>query len=255
MKQLLKQVAVRGVMLADRCRRRAAEYALILGHMRSGSTLLAHILMSHPEVLGCGERNASYRNAADLAALRLDCYFANRTYFGRQRIFVDQVNHNRFIPEDAFLQRPTVKVVFLVRRPEPALASMADVLGRHYGTSLPECADYYVARLARLAAYARSMHAAERALCVRYESLVGEPGAALARLQAFLGLATELRQTYRVFPFTGRRGDPGRRILQGRICGGGAAERPPVPPEVVGPARAAYEDCLRALVEAGVAPS
>ena len=48
----------RGALSAQlRLRGGPTHYVLVLGHMRAGTTLLAHILMSHPAILGCGERN------------------------------------------------------------------------------------------------------------------------------------------------------------------------------------------------------
>jgi LPS sulfotransferase NodH len=38
------------------------EFVHILSHMRSGSTLLAHLLASHPEIIGYGETHIRYRS-------------------------------------------------------------------------------------------------------------------------------------------------------------------------------------------------
>ena len=46
-------------------------YVFILAHMRSGSTLLAHLLASHPDFVGAGETKVCYRTPADLPQLIL----------------------------------------------------------------------------------------------------------------------------------------------------------------------------------------
>src|SRR5262245_57001546 len=58
-----------------------ASTILILGHMRSGSTLLLHILLTNPEVIGCGERNAVYRSPEDFDKLEIASRFAQRAPF------------------------------------------------------------------------------------------------------------------------------------------------------------------------------
>ncbi|HUA89621.1 MAG TPA: sulfotransferase, partial [Steroidobacteraceae bacterium] len=52
------QLAERGLLLSGVPRPQAL---LVLGHMRSGSTLLLHLLMTHPQIAAVGERNAVYR--------------------------------------------------------------------------------------------------------------------------------------------------------------------------------------------------
>ena len=46
------------------------EYVIVLSHMRSYSTLLAHLLGSHPEIAGYAEMHTSYAQRRDLLRLR-----------------------------------------------------------------------------------------------------------------------------------------------------------------------------------------
>ena len=46
-------------------------YIFILGHMRSGSSLLAHILADNAEVAGAGESHITYQTPRDLPKLIL----------------------------------------------------------------------------------------------------------------------------------------------------------------------------------------
>ena len=48
---------------------RTAGYLFVVGHMRSYSSLLAHILGSHPRIVGYAEMHQKYRNVLDLLEL------------------------------------------------------------------------------------------------------------------------------------------------------------------------------------------
>jgi hypothetical protein len=45
------------------------EFLFVLGHMRSGSTLLCHLLCNSDEIIGFGETHNNYRRRSDLAKL------------------------------------------------------------------------------------------------------------------------------------------------------------------------------------------
>src|SRR5688572_25028043 len=47
----------------------AAGYLFVIGHMRSYSSLLAHILGSHPRIVGYAEMHQKYRTVLDLLEL------------------------------------------------------------------------------------------------------------------------------------------------------------------------------------------
>src|SRR6478735_5024629 len=157
----------RGVMLASSSLAEAArscvgvprpEVVLVLGHMRSGSTLLLHILLSHPTIAGLGERNATYASSADLSRLVVATALARRQPFAPFRYVVDQINHSRFTPEFTVLNHPRVRLLFLVREPAGTIASLLELTRKHYEPwPLERAVDYYVERLTTLARYARSI--------------------------------------------------------------------------------------------------
>src|SRR5580658_860179 len=100
---------------------------LLLGHMRSGSTLLLHLLMTNPEVSAMGERGAVYASRADLARLALATRWAHRSPFRHLGYVADQVNHNQLTPNLSLLKDPRVRVLFLLRRPELTLACILEL--------------------------------------------------------------------------------------------------------------------------------
>src|SRR3984957_4837740 len=125
---------------------------LLLGHMRCGSTLLLHLLMTNPQVSAQGERNAVYASGADFARLALSTRLAHPSPLRRLRYVADQVNHNHATPGEQVLGRRRVRAVFLLRGSDAALASLLELSRVFYeGAWSPERAlEYYIGRGARL---------------------------------------------------------------------------------------------------------
>lgn len=219
----------------------------ILGHMRSGSSLLLHLLISSPEILGYGERNSAYASVTDFRRMAVDIHYHRRRLLRRSRYLIDQINHDRFIESDDLLCHPDLRILLLVREPEASIASMVDVLGRHYGTTLEDSTDYYVARLATLARYARHIDDPDRCRCLTYGELIDDTEQTLSGLVRFLGLEHGLSDRYRVLPFTGRHGDPSERIRSGRIIRDAPPRALTLEPLVRERLSRAYADCRATL--------
>jgi len=192
---------------------------LLLGHMRSGSTLLLHLLMTNPEVSALGERGAVYASRADLARLAIACRMAHRSPFRRWRYVADQVNHNQLTPNSRLLQDPRVRILFLLRRPPCTIASIVELYRAHYrqAWSPSQAVDYYVERLGALRELGESLASPTRAALISYETLTDLPQETLEALRLFLGLKEGFTHTYLTYPFTGKHGDPGPNIAAGRI--------------------------------------
>ncbi len=246
-KDLLRRAALAYLERREDRRSEPRKIIWVLAHMRSGSTLLMHLLSSHPDILGAGERNATYSSEDDLRRLAITAAYARRQLFSNHGRVVDQINHNRFLAAEDLLNHPRVYKIFLVREPRSALASMVEVLGRHYGMTLEEATDYYLQRLPALARYAQHVLNRESSFFLTYDDLVGHAGPVLGRLQTFLHLRTPLPESYRTFDFTGRQGDPSERIRSGRIL----TDLPPRPlemePRALERIREAYARCSSVL--------
>ena len=213
--------ATRLFAAADRLRGHRQDYLFVMAHMRSGSSLLLHLLASNPDIAGCGERNAVYRARVDLHRLSLEARRQNGRILRPPKYVVDQINHSSMVPSGDLLVNQRMRCVFLLREPAGAISSMLDVLQRHYGTQYKEAALYYRDRLADLAHYSELTK--QKAFVLLYEDLLLRPDKTLQALGRFLGLQTSLTSEYRVFDFTGKRGDPSSKILAGRIL---ANDRP-----------------------------
>ncbi len=195
-------------------------YILLFSHMRSQSTLLAHILGSHPEIDGYTELHQHYESPIDLRNMtrRIEEHTGERR---RGRYAFDKLLHNMAIVDRAILLRDDVKVVFLLRNARDTIPSIVRA-GRYDDTVLkiadPAVAtNYYVTRLERIDQY--SEWVGGRAALVEAEKLVADTGAVLAGLTRFLELETPLTPTYAKFKHTGERGlgDMGPNILAGRV--------------------------------------
>jgi hypothetical protein len=215
--------------LRERWSAHPAAPVLILAHMRSGSTLLHHLLISHPDVIGCGERNARYDTPKDLRRLAVDAYYRRRELLSRRTFAVDQINHTRFLANPALLSTPRTRTIFLVRDPVPTIASMVEVLGHHYGMTLEQAVSQYRTRLSDLAQLGAGLTDPARAFFLTYDALVEQTGPTLSQLSRFLQLSPGLTPGYRTFPFTGSAGDPSPTIRAGQVV------RPPGRASVLSP--------------------
>ena len=231
-------------------------YILLKSHMRSHSTLLAHILGSHPEIDGYTELHKRYESLTDLHGMtpRIEEHTGTRR---RGRYALDKLLHNNCVVAPGILSRDDVKVVFLLRNARDTLPSIlrARVVGDEVGSpGTSEIATrYYITRLKQLDDYSGIVGA--RAAFVEAERLIADADAILAELGRYLGLATPLSPTYTLFKHTGKRelGDPGTNILAGRVLrdherdpGGGPVE---IPDDLMSSAVAAYAALLPKLRE------
>ena len=193
-------------------------YGFILGHMRSGSTLLLHILASHPEILAGGERNKTYRDLADLQSLIVDVCLQEGRLPLRCIHVVDQINHNNMTPSWEVLNHYALKRIFLLRRPTATIASIVRTFEPIYGNwPVERAARYYIDRVSNLGTLAQAASDPERSLFCRYEDLIRNPEHTLSAVQRFFGLSTALSTEYRLQKYTGGRGDPSPRVRSGRI--------------------------------------
>lgn len=192
---------------------------LLLGHMRSGSTLLLHLLMTNPEVAALGERGAVYACRADFARLAVAARLASAAPFRRLRYVADQVNHDGLTPDAGLLQDRRVRILFLLRRPQPSISSILELYRVHYAApwSVSRAVDYYVGRLRALMQLGQSLPGPASAALIRYESMTDSPQPTLEALRSFLGLRQGFSPTYATHRFTGKCGDPGPNIRAGRI--------------------------------------
>jgi hypothetical protein len=221
----------------------------ILSHMRSYSSVLSHVLGSHPQIDGYCETHLRYRFSFDLLRLK----WRVRKLTGeplRGRYVLDKILHN-YAVATAILENPQTRAIILLRQPVDVVQSIVH-MGRHLdlneqNSNVANATQYYVERLGQLTKLARAF--GKRAAFVESETLMSRTDEALSFLQNFLSLDSPLERRYRSFSKTGKPGygDPSEMIHSGEI-GQRSQQRPTysIPTALIAQAVAAHSECLSA---------
>jgi hypothetical protein len=200
--------------------RHTGRFLFVVSHMRSFSSLLCHILGSHPEISGYAEAQLSYFSRLDLQRLARKVQQATENpVLGRY--VLDKILHNHREIAPGILDRPEIKVLFLLRNPEDTFRSilnMSHARGHKGKFSDPvRVLDYYVTRLRHLESYCTRLEG--NALFLESEGLLADTERVLVELSRWLELGEPLKADYRTFRFTGAPGygDPSPTIRAGTV--------------------------------------
>jgi hypothetical protein len=190
----------------------------LLSHMRSGSTLLVHLLISNPAICGYGETHLTYSSRKDLDALICHVLFKRRVFLpGKERFVLDKILHNHLLDLEhlEFVCSEDVFVIFLIREP---LGSISSAI-KNLDYSEHQALRYYINRLSMLERSARKLAQVRPYVFVTYEQLLSQTDRVFRRLQRYLMLQQPLSERYEVLPTTGTRGmgDFSKNITTGRI--------------------------------------
>jgi len=241
--------------------RHTGRFLFVVSHMRSFSSLLCHILGSHPEISGYGEAQLSYFSRLDLQRLaRKVQQITGNPALGRY--VLDKILHNHREIAPGILDRPEIKVLFLLRNPEDTVQSilnMSRARGHKGKFSDPaRVLDYYVTRLRQLEDYCA--HLGGNALFLESERLLGDTERVLVELARWLELGESLKADYRTFRFSGEAGygDPSPTILAGTVIRDDEARHRhyvpiPVSDDLLQQGRAAHASCRDGLARRCIA--
>jgi hypothetical protein len=229
----------------------ARRYLFVLGHMRSYSSLLCHILGSHPQIDGYCETHVKYRTRFDLLRLRSRVVKLTGEPL-RGRYVLDKVLHN-YPLASSILRSPNTLSIVLVRRPVPTVQSIVN-MGLHYSDiawyrDLDAVTRYYEERVAALVRLADELRG--RVMFLEAETLLSRTGDVLQSTGRFLQLSEPLQSDYKRFAHTGEGGfgDPSEAITTGRVTNAAREPRTPVMLPVALTARLemAYAACSASL--------
>lgn len=199
---------------------RKRRYMFLLSHMRSYSSLLGHLLGSHPQIAGYTETHHSYRSELDLVELALKIYHTNGRHLKGEILF-DKVLHGKYEFSDSMLRRKDVDLLFVIREPVATVRSTVAMARRKSNPDWKgdpaKVAKYYENRVSQLVDLAGRPH--RRSAFLLADDLMTRTDGVLSNLGKFLDLATPLQSTYETFEFTGKHtyGDPGKHISAGSI--------------------------------------
>ena len=191
----------------------------ILAHPRSGSSLLVHLLASHPNICGFGESKLQYASENDLEKLPNKVLLTLRRFprLGREKYMLDKLVHDFLLSTENsdILCSEDCRVIFLIREPHSTIRSIMRVLDY----DLSRAVDYYLTRLDSLENYARVVSKAQDSIFIRYKELLYNTDEVFDLLQQFLELKEPLSEEYAILRTTGKfgYGDSSKNIFLGHI--------------------------------------
>ncbi|MCS3703580.1 sulfotransferase [Salinibacter ruber] len=192
-------------------------FIFIIGTMRTGSTLLVHLLSQKNEVEAVGENYKSYSKEEDLAELASEISVVNRLPpFGR-KVFIDKILHNRFEISNNIINKRNIKKIFLVREPEHVIQSMINMDANHkYSNSVKECRNYYLNRMKKITEYIENTQ--KNKIILTYKDITEKTDKTLQILGSFIN-KSKMKKKYETYWHTGKPGvgDPGEKIKSGKI--------------------------------------
>lgn len=195
------------------------KWLFVLGHMRSGSSLLVHILNSNPKILGYGETPIRYSGRRSFVELHddvCDQFEAHGEPPGQYyRYVMDKILWPHIYNDDLLRQVP-LSIIVIVRSPEAALPSILSLNIEETRTP-KEALSYYVERLERVQKILK-VHDSSFAFAT-YEDLTERTDETLRTVSEYLTLDEMLTPTYDTMWSTGEPGigDPSQNIKEGRI--------------------------------------
>ena len=199
--------------------RHPVDYLFLLSHMRSRSTLLAHILGSHPEIAGYREFLRPYRSIYGF--MRLRYWTLKELSWSHPRYLQDKILHKSYTPEAEIFARFQVRSILFIREPIGTLKSivrMGQKAGEPNHQNPTWAAQYYRDRTQELVALAEAL---PKQSWIYFDSdeLINTPQSLLGRIQSFLNLRSPLSTEYQKFDGTGigGLGDPSKHIHAGKI--------------------------------------
>ncbi len=195
-----------------------ANYVFIMGHMRSRSTLLSHILCNHQQIIGIGETNRVYRQRLNFSKQVLACVYQERSLNGFNKWVLDQVNHNHKTPDIDLLKQYKLKIILLARNPKASIHSMLEAFGNNTQKTftIDHASKYYQERLSFLIKIKEQWNP-DDFICLDADRLVHDTEICLQEISAFLSLDQPLSSNYQVYNYTGKRGDTSENIFKGTI--------------------------------------
>ncbi len=209
----------------------------LISHMRANTSLISHILGSHPQISGYYEMHLSYTSKQDFqkqeALLFKNSDLKNKikqaATVSNTRYLFDKLLHNKYelMPENLVSQSKDnnsseqIKILVSIRPAEQTIKSIINLF-RHKKEPHPyaepiNAIEYYLQRIKNMAQF-----------CEKYKNRYYYYDADLIRkdsenslncLQTWLSLETPLSEHYQVFSMTGRArmGDSSDNMTKGHI--------------------------------------
>ena len=189
----------------------------LMGHPRSGSSLLMHILTSNSEIVGYGEYLIKYTHPKSFDLAEFDIRRKAGELMGSFQYIANQINHHSITPNQELLKSKNVKFIVLVRKPEETLSSIFLLSEKKQKLmSQNDITKMYIERLEYLSTFIKTLDRTQWVFTT-YEALLNDKEKELEKLSVFLDLKKPLTSNYQLKPFTQIWGDPSENIKKGAI--------------------------------------
>ena len=230
----------------------------LLSHMRAYSSLIGHILGSHPRINGYYEMHLSYDKAESLEQQEQH-YAQHDSFKPDSRFLFDKLLHNGYEPDLKLPGLDNALVLLALRKPEDTIKSILKLF-REKNTNAPysypeKATRYYIERLQALTAFGQQNP--QRYYYFDTELVCIDTAALLQHLASWLGLDTPLSEQYQRFAKTGvaGAGDTSDAISSGAIIKNASEDFSAIALEdsLLNEAEQAYQECRRQLCENAIA--
>ena len=192
----------------------------LLSHMRAYSSLIGHILGSHPHINGYFEMHLSYSRLADLDE-QFRLYMQSESPKPGSIYLFDKLLHNDYALDTRILAGSDHRILMSIRSPEYSLKSLIHLFQAKQ-TVEPyadpaRATDYYIQRLQSLAAFSRENPG--RYYYFDAQLIITDSRNLLQDLTRWCEVAGALSDRYQTFTLTGRAraGDSSDFINSGKI--------------------------------------
>ena len=180
---------------------RLPKLIFIVSTMRSYTSVLSHIIGSHPKVLGKGEKHLKY-DTLQYEKHIYECLFQNRSFFPRYEYILDNVNWDGEEPKGKFFEKNkgNIQFIFLLRRTNDTLASII----KRGGLNWFDISNYYLLRLKSMKSNCEKLISNQIPyLYINGEDLLLHQEDNLEKISNFLNLQKNLSPEYKIDSMTG----------------------------------------------------
>lgn len=230
------------------------DYVLVLAMARSGSTLLAQILMSNPAIIGIGETKTKITSPHSftrmVGRIAYTSWRLGMEWKGSGHYFMDKLVINSLLePKNiSLLNSKRYHVLFLIREPRGQIRSYMKVFPKWDEATV---ARFYIKRARILQAYMEGLQPKGTSVSITYDQLINFTAPTLRMIEDYLGLSYPLSESYNVAP-TARNfayGDESRNIKTGRIVRKKHQDERElqIAEDLLSQAEHEYEVCLRTM--------
>ncbi len=111
-------------MVSKKIRNKQLKMLFIVTHRRSGSSLLQHMLLSHPQITGLKENHHEYNRPSDIEEVAFRVYSRGKIK-GKEKFISDILVHKRDMPDPAAFK--SARFIFFIREPHSVLKEIQDM--------------------------------------------------------------------------------------------------------------------------------